>query len=68
MAGSESPSVFGQGGGGGGHERGFPLVPSPTTMLVDDQTSTATWELWDAIRSICEYHPRLSLSAFSISV
>ena len=34
----------------------------PSTKLVDDHPSIATWEMWDSIRSICEYHPRLNLS------
>lgn len=36
-------------------------ISSVTAALVDDQPSIATWEMWDAIRSICEYHPRLTL-------
>ncbi|KAI0701199.1 PRMT5-domain-containing protein [Cytidiella melzeri] len=44
------------------HTSSFPPAPQPTTALVDDQTSMATWEMWDVIRSICEHHHRLSLT------
>ncbi|GJE96614.1 PRMT5-domain-containing protein [Phanerochaete sordida] len=41
--------------------------PNPTstgtsTKLVDDHPSIATWEMWDTIRCICDYHPRLTLA------
>lgn len=47
---------------------GSSVAPAPhaVTALVDDQTSIATWEMWDLIRSICEYHPRLSLSTWLV--
>lgn len=32
--------------------------PSEGTSL------NATWEMWDLVRSICDYNPRLTLSAF----
>lgn len=34
--------------------------------LLDDHPSIATWEMWDAIRCICDYHPRLTLSGSSL--
>lgn len=41
---------------------------STTTKLVDDHPSIATWEMWDTIRCICDYHPRLTLSAHITSI
>lgn len=35
------------------------LINSPENVL------HATWEMWDVIRSICDYDPRLSLSVFT---
>ena len=31
-----------------------------------EEQLNATWEMWDIIRSICDYHPRLGLGEFSI--
>ena len=42
-----------------------PLSARPPP-LVDDHPSIATWEMWDTIRCICDYHARLTLSAFCI--
>lgn len=33
----------------------------------EDELLSSTWEIWDAIRSICDYSPRLSLSGSSKS-
>ncbi|CCM04304.1 uncharacterized protein FIBRA_06475 [Fibroporia radiculosa] len=45
-----------------------PATPKPTasvsssTVLFSDEPSVATWEMWDAIRTVCDYNPRLSLT------
>ncbi|TFY64898.1 hypothetical protein EVJ58_g2326 [Rhodofomes roseus] len=36
-------------------------VSSPS-ILFSDEPSVATWEMWDAIRTVCEYNPRLTLT------
>ncbi|KAH9912809.1 PRMT5-domain-containing protein [Fomitopsis serialis] len=36
-------------------------VSSPS-VLFSDEPSVATWEMWDAIRTVCEYNPRLTLT------
>jgi len=36
-------------------------VSSPS-VLFSDEPSVATWEMWDAIRTVCDYNPRLSLT------
>jgi len=53
---------------------GSPPPSSPTTPIrppesraapstkASEAELTATWEMWDAIRSICAYNPRLTLS------
>ncbi|KIP05028.1 hypothetical protein PHLGIDRAFT_129142 [Phlebiopsis gigantea 11061_1 CR5-6] len=33
-----------------------------STKPVADHPSIATWEMWDTIRCICDYHPRLTLA------
>ena len=38
--------------------------PGVSRKLLDDQSSIATWEMWDAIRTICDYSPRLVIGAF----
>jgi type II protein arginine methyltransferase len=47
-----------------------PASPSAPALDVPalrspDGDLNATWEMWDIIRSICDYNPRLTLSAFS---
>ena len=45
-----------------------PLSAAPSsTKLVDDHPSIATWEMWDTIRTICGYNPRLTLSECACS-
>ena len=39
-------------------------MASPS-VLFSDEPSVATWEMWDAIRTVCEYNPRLTLSAYA---
>ena len=42
-----------------------PGLPSPSPSLRSpDGDLNATWEIWDIIRSICDYNPRLTLSLF----
>lgn len=36
-------------------------ISSPS-VLFSDEPSVATWEMWDAIRTVCDYNPRLTLS------
>ncbi|KZT07625.1 PRMT5-domain-containing protein [Laetiporus sulphureus 93-53] len=36
-------------------------VSSPSVLFFDEP-SVATWEMWDAIRTVCEYNPRLTLT------
>ena len=40
------------------------LVLSPSEQLETTPgiSLNATWEMWDLIRSICDYNPRLTLS------
>ena len=38
---------------------------SSPSVLFSDEPSVATWEMWDAIRTVCEYNPRLTLSAYA---
>ena len=38
---------------------------APPSVLFSTQPSIATWEMWDTIRSICNYNPRLTLSESS---
>ena len=42
------------------------FVFSPSEQLPVESTPgislNATWEMWDLIRSICDYNPRLTLS------
>ena len=42
-------------------------VTGASLKFVDDQPSIATWEMWDAIRTICDYNTRLTLSAYGSS-
>ncbi|PSR79042.1 hypothetical protein PHLCEN_2v7229 [Hermanssonia centrifuga] len=37
-------------------------TPSQPVALDDNHPSIATWEMWDVIRSICNYNPRLTLT------
>lgn len=36
-------------------------ISSPS-VLFSDEPSVATWEMWDAIRTVCDYNPRLTLT------
>lgn len=44
------------------------VIPSVIagTSEVSDQPSIASWEMWDTIRSVCDYNTRLSLSEFIV--
>jgi type II protein arginine methyltransferase len=58
---------------------GHGLAIDPPTLAIPKTTSkvyrspkapegelNATWEMWDIIRSICDYNPRLALGLFAI--
>ncbi len=68
-------------GGGGGAAAGQPSTPqnnrvsSATGSAVsavgggNNQSSgdpSSTWEMWDCIRTLCGYHPRLSVSEWNM--
>lgn len=42
----------------------LPLCPTPLSgaILDDEDESLSTWEIWDTIRSIANYHPRLHVA------
>jgi protein arginine N-methyltransferase 5 len=47
----------------------MPRIERPNDPLESSKASrapegelNATWEMWDVVRSICDYHPRLTLS------
>lgn len=37
-------------------------LESPKASRAPEGELNATWEMWDVVRSICDYHPRLTLS------
>ena len=63
---SSTNSRFSVSSKGNSHSASAPflLVPgkNPTSVRSPDGDLNATWEMWDVIRSICDYNPRLSLS------
>jgi hypothetical protein len=42
----------------------FLHASSQPNLQASENELIATWEMWDVIRTICGYHPRLSLSKF----
>lgn len=59
VASPNSPGTSSSPNGG----KGNPFIGSGAGE-VSDQPSIASWEMWDTIRTICEYNVRLSLSKF----
>ncbi len=43
---------------------GLPSAAKPMLVAGSGDGSAFAWEMWDCIRSVCGYHPRLSLSEF----
>lgn len=39
-----------------------PLILSVSLPLYEDSDPLATWELWNAVRKMCDYHPSLTIS------
>lgn len=39
-----------------------PDLSSPTGAVSSESEMNATWEMWDVIRSVCDYNTRLTLS------
>lgn len=39
-----------------------PLLLSISLPLYEDSDPLATWELWNTVRKLCDYHPSLSIS------
>ena len=45
-----------------GNAPSFVFSPSEQLETTPGISLNATWEMWDLIRSICDYNPRLTLS------
>lgn len=41
---------------------------SPVTAVNSGDLNSFSWEVWDAIRTLCGYHPRLGLGKFAKGV
>jgi protein arginine N-methyltransferase 5 len=59
---------LGDDGIGGRRDTGGGLSNRLSTAQVGVQDPSATWEIWDVIRTMCGYNPRLSLSEFPFSI
>ncbi|WVF70794.1 hypothetical protein IAT40_005588 [Kwoniella sp. CBS 6097] len=58
-----------QGGGGLGNHQGLRIASGASSTMSTRSNSnvatgdpSSTWEMWDCIRSLCNYHPRLSVT------